>query len=199
MSSQLNEILGFINEEHRNQTRRYSDDPYTTHPLLVASFVDAMHRGSSKDAVKAAYFHDVLEDGNSDRAYREAMIYHFGGDNVISIVDSVSHRTRNKYDTLSFMQSLDMDEFYDTWIVFLGDKYANALSLYTAIREYEVPPEDVDRVMRQLTWISDVIHPSNERLASDLEEYFGEIVVLINTLVMNASFNLGEQIGASPS
>lgn len=50
----------FAEVAHAGQTRKYSDDPYITHPIRVSEIV--AHNGGTDDMVAAALLHDVVED-----------------------------------------------------------------------------------------------------------------------------------------
>lgn len=56
----LKEALDFATEAHQNQKRKYSGDPYITHPIAVAKIVSKY--GGSQAQVAAALLHDVVED-----------------------------------------------------------------------------------------------------------------------------------------
>ena len=50
----------FAEMAHAGQTRKYSDDPYITHPIRVSEIV--AHNQGSDEMIAAALLHDVVED-----------------------------------------------------------------------------------------------------------------------------------------
>jgi len=60
MITTIDKAMFFAEMAHSGQTRKYSDDPYITHPVRVSKIVaDA---GGSDDMIVAALLHDVVED-----------------------------------------------------------------------------------------------------------------------------------------
>lgn len=51
----------FANKAHAGQVRKYTGQPYITHPARVASMV-CLHGIASDETVAAAWLHDVVED-----------------------------------------------------------------------------------------------------------------------------------------
>lgn len=56
----LQSIIDFATAAHAGQFRRNGITPYISHPIQVAAIVRS--NGGSRDAIAAAYLHDVLED-----------------------------------------------------------------------------------------------------------------------------------------
>ena len=52
----------FAFSAHKNQFRKYSNEPYFVHPCEVAAIVSIV--SSNENVIAAAYLHDVLEDCN---------------------------------------------------------------------------------------------------------------------------------------
>lgn len=50
----------FAEVAHAGQTRKYSNDPYITHPIRVSKIV--AHNQGSDEMIAAALLHDVVED-----------------------------------------------------------------------------------------------------------------------------------------
>jgi len=50
----------FAEVAHAGQTRKYSDDPYITHPIRVSEIV--AHNQGTDEMIAAALLHDVVED-----------------------------------------------------------------------------------------------------------------------------------------
>ena len=87
-------------EAHRPQ-RRKSGEPYILHPIAVAMIV-ANEIGLGANPICAALLHDVVED--TDHTVKEIR-EHFG-DDVATLVDTVTKRKSEKYET-----SLQVDNY----------------------------------------------------------------------------------------
>ena len=59
MNKQFHAMM-FAKEAHKNQTRRYTGDPYAIHLAEVAAYASAF--GLDEDCVSAAWLHDCIED-----------------------------------------------------------------------------------------------------------------------------------------
>lgn len=53
--------LNFASYAHDGQRRKYTDDPYTVHPIMVARLTN-MADGATEAMIDAALLHDVVED-----------------------------------------------------------------------------------------------------------------------------------------
>ena len=66
----IEDAYDFAEQYHRDQTRKFSDDPYLIHPIRVA-----LSLGSEEDdIIIAAPLHDVVEDGF---VFRVIFVAHF--------------------------------------------------------------------------------------------------------------------------
>ena len=66
-------VLDFATAAHGDQLRKYTGDPYITHPVAVAEMVkDA---GGDENMVNAALLHDVLEDTNVTHSELRAFLF----------------------------------------------------------------------------------------------------------------------------
>jgi (p)ppGpp synthase/HD superfamily hydrolase len=59
-SDLVKRALAFAAMAHDGQSRKYSGEPYITHPVIVAGLVASV--GGTKTMVAAALLHDVVED-----------------------------------------------------------------------------------------------------------------------------------------
>ena len=59
ISPKLNEIIDFIIEAHEGQFRK-SGEPYSVHPILVATINSTFSK--DEDVIATALLHDVVED-----------------------------------------------------------------------------------------------------------------------------------------
>jgi len=83
ITPKLQEIIDFIIEAHKGQFRK-SGEPYSVHPLLVASI--ASHFSKEEDVIATALLHDVVEDTKYDINF----IRSNWGDEVAHMVDGLT-------------------------------------------------------------------------------------------------------------
>ena len=57
----FNKALQFATEAHGSQVRKYTGEPYITHPIAVADIVRTVE-GHTEEMLVAAVLHDVVED-----------------------------------------------------------------------------------------------------------------------------------------
>lgn len=72
----LTKAVLFATEAHEGQTRKYTGEPYITHPMAVAKMVSDF--GGDFNQVIAAYLHDTVEDVN--RVTNQIIHANFGDD-----------------------------------------------------------------------------------------------------------------------
>ena len=84
--SLLKEAASFAQAAHRNQRRKYTNEPYWYHCEQVARTVDQL--GGTDEQVAAAWLHDTVEDTD---VTQEQINRHFG-DIVGRIVDDLTDK-----------------------------------------------------------------------------------------------------------
>lgn len=82
--SAIYQAVGFARCAHRNQKRRYTNEPYVNHSIAVARLVAAS--GADVDTIIAAVLHDVIEDTDVTAEVLEAEF----GNRVFVLVMEVS-------------------------------------------------------------------------------------------------------------
>ena len=88
---------------HNGQVRKYTGDPYITHPISVAAIVKTAPHTS--DMVCAAYLHDVLEDTHIDY---KTLVGTFGAD-VADLVDWLTDVSKPSDGNRATRKALDRD------------------------------------------------------------------------------------------
>lgn len=75
---------------HGDQKRKYTGEPYFTHPATVAYIIES--HGGTLEMIAAAYLHDVLEDTSITE---HEILYHFGPEikNLVVELTDVSKTT----------------------------------------------------------------------------------------------------------
>lgn len=60
MSDRVKQAIAFATKAHRNQKRKYTGEPYVTHPIAVMEIVQEVSH--TEDMLVAAVLHDTVED-----------------------------------------------------------------------------------------------------------------------------------------
>lgn len=81
---------------HRNQTRKYTGEPYFTHPMAVAQSVQ--NDNADEATIAAALLHDVLED--TETTYDE-LVKEFGEEVAFMVLELTDVYTHEKFPTLN--------------------------------------------------------------------------------------------------
>ncbi len=90
MNEKIKKAMDFCVEKHEGQTRRYTKEPYATHPTTVATILKTLkniNESVSDDLIVAGLLHDILEDTKTT----EEEIKKEFGENVLNLVKEVTH------------------------------------------------------------------------------------------------------------
>ena len=77
----VEKAIKYATEAHGDQKRKYTGEPYITHPIAVMEIVKTV--AHTKEMLAAAVLHDVIEDTNLNRRNRIhihhsfIILYHF--------------------------------------------------------------------------------------------------------------------------
>lgn len=84
-------LLEFVKEEHGNQKRKYSDEPYWKHVVRVAEIANKY----LKDGVEIAFCHDLLEDTacTEEQLYNQLISHGYPKNEASEIRDAVVELT----------------------------------------------------------------------------------------------------------
>ncbi len=142
-------------QAHRGQ-KRYSGDPYITHPVAVASILADLKMDQS--TLASALLHDVIEDTTLTNQYLKK---HFG-EEVAELVEGVSKLTQIEFNSRAEAQAenfrkmvLAMSEDIRVIIVKLADRLHNMRTLEP------LPPHKRRRIARETL---DIFAPVAQRL-----------------------------------
>ena len=80
MNDLVERAIRYATEAHGDQKRKFTDEPYITHPIAVMEIVKTV--AHTKEMLAAAVLHDVIED--TGRSYDD--IYYYFGDIVADLV-----------------------------------------------------------------------------------------------------------------
>lgn len=128
---------------HEGQ-KRYTGEPYITHPVEVARILAGMHM--DYQSIMAAMLHDVIEDTSISKAF---VIEKFG-DKVAELVDGVSKLTQIKFENREEAQAenfrkmmLAMAKDIRVVLIKLADRLHNMRTLEA------LPPDKRRRIARE--------------------------------------------------
>lgn len=79
-------------EVYQKQKRKGKDIPYITHPLTVGLILS--QAGAEEELVIAGILHDTIEDSIEDKKVTKEMLAERFGENVATLVDSVTEKDR---------------------------------------------------------------------------------------------------------
>lgn len=83
------EAVALATKMHTGQVRKYSGEPYITHPLAVASVFE------NEDAKIVAVLHDTLED--TTLTVRDLVLVHHLDDKLIDAIVAITHLKGQPY------------------------------------------------------------------------------------------------------
>jgi len=112
---------------HEGQVRKYSGEPYWTHPAAVAALVSTVT--ADAEIIAAAYLHDVVEDTSvSLEEIREAF-----GDRVASLVENLTDVSKPEHGNRAARKFIDRmhtkNAHPDAKTIKLADLIDNAKSI----------------------------------------------------------------------
>jgi len=99
----LDRVLEFATAAHGDQKRKYTGEPYITHPIAVAEIVKTVQH--TDEMIAAALLHDVVEDTH---VTLDQIADNFG-DKVADLVGWLTDISRPEDGNRSFRKSLDRD------------------------------------------------------------------------------------------
>ena len=133
----------FGSQAHEGQ-RRYSGEPYITHPVAVAGILADLHL--DYQSIAAALMHDVIEDTPTAKEQIEAR---FGAE-IASIVDGVSKLDQLSFDTRAEAQ---VESFRKMMLAMVEDIRVILLKLADRLHNMQtlgsLPPDKQRRIARE--------------------------------------------------
>ena len=83
----ITQAIGFAEEAHEGQVRKYTGEPYYTHPLAVAKIVHEHVVDHTQEMLVAAVLHDTVEDTNTTLKDIEQLFGHVVANYVYFLSD----------------------------------------------------------------------------------------------------------------
>lgn len=103
MDTKISRARAFADKAHANQCRKFTDEPYISHPAAVAQLVLSVPHTTAM--VAAAWLHDVVEDTSICLAEIEA---EFGAE-VASLVEQLTDVSRPEDGNRAARKAVDRD------------------------------------------------------------------------------------------
>lgn len=116
----------FAKKAHKLEVRKYTGEPYITHPAMVASIVSAY--GGSKLMEAAAWMHDVVEHGHATVEYLRT----YFGEELATMVDyltEVKDPSKPRYERKAEYAKRLSAAGHEVATVKLADIMANTLGI----------------------------------------------------------------------
>lgn len=91
LTEQQTKLLGFVKQQHGDQKRKYTNEPYWHHLVNVATIVDQYEKG----CIEIALCHDLFEDTKCEKSVIEFFLYAVGydrkfADEIVKSVEELS-------------------------------------------------------------------------------------------------------------
>jgi (p)ppGpp synthase/HD superfamily hydrolase len=160
----------FAAEAHKNQLRKYTNDPYIVHPIAVADLVKSA-RGTAQ-MVMAALLHDTIEDCSVSQG---VLLQKFG-DEVTRLVLWVTDQSKPSDGNRSKRKEIDRLHIADAPPEAKTIKLADMIDNTFSIVEHD--PNFAKTYMAEKALLLPYLREGDERLfkmaQSQLDKYFAE-------------------------
>jgi (p)ppGpp synthase/HD superfamily hydrolase len=166
----IKRAIQFAAVAHKGQVRKYTHDPYISHPISVAMMV-LKHTNYSSEDIAAAVLHDVVEDtpvSIGDIA-KEFGIY------VSQVVDGLTDRSKPEDGNRAVRKAIDRQHISEGSVVVKSIKLADLIDNTESIIEHDVEFARVYMAEKKLllTVLSEG-HPSLKLIAQDIVDGYYE-------------------------
>jgi (p)ppGpp synthase/HD superfamily hydrolase len=126
----IKEAVEFAKEAHKGQVRKYTGEPYITHPLAVIEILKNTHINLEPETIAAAILHDVIEDCG---VKQEELEEKFGSE-VARIVWALTDESKPSDGNRAARKEIDRKWFrnkacYSVRLIKLADMLDNARSI----------------------------------------------------------------------
>lgn len=101
VSDLIDKAITFATKAHGDQKRKYTEEPYISHPIAVMEIVKTVPH--TEEMLAAAVLHDVIED--TDQSYDD--IYYYFGDIVADLVQGLTDVSHPDDGNRQFRKALD--------------------------------------------------------------------------------------------
>jgi (p)ppGpp synthase/HD superfamily hydrolase len=134
MSVLKQEVLLFATSAHKNQLRKYTNEPYIVHPIEVAEILLHNYPQANENMLSAALLHDTVEDTETTL---EEIEYKFGIE-VAELVKWLTDVSRPEDGNRATRKALDRDHITEAPFEAQMIKTADLISNTTSILEHDI-------------------------------------------------------------
>lgn len=126
-SPRINLAGSFATNAHMGQTRKYTGEPYITHPTAVAELLRINYKDTTEDMYMAALLHDTVED--TEATHEE--IARFFGDKVSELVKGLTDVSKPEDGNRATRKAIDRDHIAQ------GSKEVQTIKVFDLIHNTE--------------------------------------------------------------
>ena len=168
----LGSAYGLAMCAHRGQTRRYTGDPFMTHPSRVAGIVRGLE-GATIEMEMVAYLHDVLEDTEITAADLNG----FFGTHVSDIVRELTNEQVLEGLSRVKRKEMDRERLATASVAAKTIKLADMLDNYTDMNHPEATKTFVKLYVEEGFELLEVLRDAHEALAKRVEKAINDLKV----------------------
>ena len=156
MNDLVERAIRYATEAHGDQKRKYTDEPYITHPIAVMEIVKTV--AHTKEMLAAAVLHDVIED--TGRSYDD--IYYYFGDIVADHVLGLTDVSRLDDGDRQFRKALDRQHLAEQGADVQTIKLADIIHNISSTKEHD--PEFWKIYQKEKIALLEVLTKGSKRL-----------------------------------
>ncbi|MDA3836740.1 MAG: HD domain-containing protein [Nanoarchaeota archaeon] len=135
----IEEAIQFAEQKHRDQKRKFSGEPYITHPISVATIIrDNKNSHRITELITAAFLHDTLEDTN----ITEQELKKYFGEFVLSLVKELTtdeNEMKKVGKTKYLADKMSNPNKMSSWalVIKLADRLDNVSDIHITSNEFK--------------------------------------------------------------
>ncbi len=127
----VEKAIRYATEAHGDQKRKYTGEPYITHPIAVMEIVKTV--AHTKEMLAAAVLHDVIED--TGHSYDD--IYYYFGDIVADLVLGLTDVSHPDDGNRQFRKALDRQHLAEQGADVQTIKLADIIHNISSTKEHD--------------------------------------------------------------
>jgi len=156
MNDLVEKAIRYATEAHGDQKRKYTGEPYVTHPIAVMEIVKTV--AHTKEMLAAAVLHDVIED--TGHSYDD--IYYYFGDIVADLVLGLTDVSHLDDGDRQFRKALDRQHLAEQGADVQTIKLADIIHNISSTKEHD--PEFWKIYQKEKIALLEVLTKGSKRL-----------------------------------
>jgi len=157
MTDLVEKAIRYATEAHGDQKRKYTGEPYITHPIAVMEIVKTVPH--TEEMLAAAILHDVIED--TGHSYDD--IYYYFGDVVADLVRGLTDVSHPDDGNRQFRKALDRQHLAEQGADVQTIKLADIIHNTSSTKEHdpafwEIYQKEKKALLEVLTKGSKILH-----------------------------------------